>query len=236
MKNLFLKTSLIAAFALSASAQAITINSVAADWFPTQLTNGTAATYINTDGVVGNEEIRWGGAATNAEQSGYRFDSSSVPASADVDTTFSLGEFTHFNFPVYEPSLDNAQLNIALNFTLAGGITLDKIFSFSFDHDETTNSGVGNCCNDLVTVSNLVTTDVFVIGGVTHTLLLKGFLQNGSVVDSFSTVENLANQATLIGSFSEFKPTTHGVPEPTPLLLFGLGLLSLIGARRYKTK
>lgn len=233
MKNLLLKTSLIAAFVLSASAHAITINSIAADWSPTQLTDGSDATYINTDGITGNEEIRWGTPVTSAGSSGYRFDTSPVPASVDLDTTFSLGEFTHFNFPVFAPSLDNAQLNIDMNFTLAGGLTLNKTFSFLFNHNETPNSGGNNCCDDLVSVSNLVTTDVFVIGGVTHTLLLKGFLQNGSTVNSFSTVENLANQATLIGAFSEYHAN---VPEPTPLLLFGLGLLGLVGARRYKAK
>jgi hypothetical protein len=236
MKNLLLKTTAIAVFALSASAQAITINSIAADWSPAQLTDGTAATYINTDGITGNEEIRWGSPATNAGRSGYRFDSSPVPANVAINSAFSLGEFTHFNFPVYAPSLDNANLNIGMNFTLDGGTTLNKTFSFLFDHDETPNSDVNNCCNDLVNVSDLVTTDVFVIGSTTYTLSLKGFLQNGATVNSFSTIENLANTATLMGVFTEYTPTPTDVPEPAPLLLFGLGLLGLIGARKLKAK
>lgn len=236
MKKLLLKTSAIAALVLSSAVQAapITINSIASDWSPTQLTDGTAATYINTDGINGNEEIRWGAPASSAGRSGYRFDSSAVPVSAEINDAFTLGTFTHFNFPVYAPSLDNAQLNIGMDFTLENGTNLNKIFSFLFDHDETTNSGDNNCCNDLVSINDLVSTDVFTIGSTTYTLSLKGFLQNGAIVNSFSTVENMANKASLVGVFTEYRKTD--VPEPAPLLLFGLGLLGLIGARKYKTK
>lgn len=226
----------LAALILATAAQAapITVNDIFSNWSPTQLTNGIQASYFDTDGIVGNEEIRWGNSVTDAGRSGYRFASSAMPINAMVDTTFSLGSFTHFNFPVTAPFLVNAQLNIGMNFTLDDGTNLNKTFSFLFEHDETTNTGNNNCCNDLVSISDLVTTDTFLINETHYTLALAGFLQDGEIIDSFSTVENKANQASLIGSFTEYRQTN--VPEPAPLLLFGLGILSLLGARRYKAK
>lgn len=213
-----------------AQASTISINTIDADWTPAVLTDGTAPNFINSDGRPGNEEMRWGTPVSGAGKSGYRFDSSTTPLVTDTDVDFVLGNFTHFNFPIYPPSLSHAQLNVHLNFTVDGSSPFDKIFKFNFNHDETTNSGPNNCCNDLVSISNLVTSDVFNIGGDNYTLDLSGFSQNGHLVDTFSTVEGLANRAQLIGRFE----VAHlvSVPEPTSLMLFAFGLLSVFGLRR----
>jgi hypothetical protein len=213
---------------VAANAAIITVDSIAADW--TDVIGGTNVNYVNTDFIAGNEEIRWGNPA-ELEQSGYRFDGSAPPSFlVNTDMAFSLGNFTHFNFPIYGGGIDSAQLNITADLQIDGNPQAGGPFTFSFMHDETPNdcAPLPVCANDLVSFSNLISSDTFMIGGDLFTLELLGFQQGGSTTSSFSTVEGRANVAQLMAVFRA--PTT--VPEPGVAFLLGLGLLAMRMTRK----
>ena len=185
-----------------------------------------------TGRIAGNEEIRWGGAATpTSSKSGYRFDGAAPPAfSVDTGVEFVLGKFTHFNFPISAgTAITGAQLNLTTFLTIDGTPLTEGPFTFSFLHNETPNTSSG-CCNDIVNFSNLVSSDTFNIGGVDYTLAMTGFLGADNMpVDSFSTREGRINSAEVTAMFTS---VTTQVPEPGSLALLGLGLLGLAALRK----
>jgi len=177
--------------------------------------------WINADDspTFSGSEIRWGG-STGYGQSGYKFIGSGS-GTYDYETEFSLGEFWHYNWPIYPPAITWADLEVTLHFT-DPPITPDPVFTYRFNHDETPN--YHNCtyctyspcrspgCPDKVTFPNAYSENSYRIGDKLYTLLILGFktsYSGGSTVDEFITQENEDNQAYLTAML-----TSVLVPEP----------------------
>ena len=214
------------------TAATIPITLVDGDW-----QNAIPGVTINNSGASGGlSTARWGTpAGTPSGQSGYDFLSRSTPFNAISDgTRFSLGVFTHQNYPITGPSLNSIQLLFNLGITGATPASLSATFNFT--HEETPNSPPcaypgDPACSDRVTLSNLILDAPFSYGGNPYFFSLLGFSQDGGITTSsaFITREGLRNDASLYGVITEIPHTT---PEPITLVLLGSALLGLVGLRR----
>ena len=105
---------------------------------------------------------------------------------------------------------------------------------FSFMHDETSNACHGaGCSDDIVTISNLVTSDVVDLGGILYTLTLLGFSADGpnNISNIFTSPEGHTNTATL---YAQFTTVVTPLPAALPLFLTMLGGIGFLRWRRPK--
>jgi hypothetical protein len=169
-----------------------------------------------------------------------------------------LGNFTHFNFPVFPPFLQSVELLISADIKVNGIDQGVHSFVFNFNHDETPNGGppggpfTGTCpfptpgspngsginmngCADQVTVSSTQFQQTFTVGGVAYTLDLLGFSQDGgaTIANQFQTIENFTNVA---GLYADVHTASAQVPEPNSLALVGLAMLGVVGFLRRRSK
>ncbi len=171
----------------------------------------------------GTNRIYWGTAAQpGGQQSSYEFVGAALPNPMPLNTSFVLGTFTHYNFPIHANyPLQSATLSVAIDFE--DPAWPDQTFSYVFAHEETPNSGTcaycgglppgTTCipCPDRVTFPTAYGEESFRIGDQLYTLKIDGFRRQISdpTMEYFVTQENEANSAYLYATVSSVL-----VPEP----------------------
>ncbi len=169
----------------------------------------------------GTSRIYWGSPVSGGQRSSYEFVGAQLPTPMPLNTSFVLGTFTHYNFPISGPSLQSATLSVAIDF--ADPAWPDQTFSYVFEHEETPNRGTCAYCNglppgttcipcpDRVTFPTAYGEESFRIGDQLYTLKIDGFRRQISdpTMEYFVTQENEANSAYLYATVSSVL-----VPEP----------------------
>lgn len=158
------------------------------------------------------------------DRSGFGFDGNDNVGSPPPDTPFYVGQFTHYNNPVFSSEFTGGPINrfnysdltVTVPITCDDGSSVAPQFTYRFTLEETPNQEPcaypgTTICPDRVTVDN-VPADTFVCGGVEYTLEVLGFVPepDGNCLDQvfpgedstqnvYITEENTDNVACLWG-------------------------------------
>jgi len=136
--------------------------------------------------------------------------------SAQDGVAFPIGKMIHYNNPVYA---DDRYFTGRIT-AILGGFTSPNAVSFDWQLDETPNSGGNNCCNDLITFTNQISTVTLSQGGLNFRRVILGFIPVSSSTttwpaapvrtpqNEFSTVEGTQTHACLYASLVQERTLT----------------------------
>lgn len=157
---------------------------------------------------LGTDRVSWGVPAGSGK-SGYVFRGGQVDVRTD-GTEFTLGTFTHENFPVTSLPQNEFDVDLRVNVAFEDGTRAD--FSFRFHHNETPNNGPAP--EDLVDLPTFISPETVKIDGVEYKVVISGFKQNGRIVRQFVSDENSSNSADIVALF-----TRPGKPDVAVVLV-----------------
>jgi hypothetical protein len=202
----------------------------------------TCLMYANTVPTSDENQVAYGwnsypihcpSTADRTKQSGFGFDGSEGEAITPGDD-FNLGNFTYYNNPIYIYSggdFTTVELSVTLSFYIdAGHQDVRKTLNYTFDLDETPNSGPctypgTTVCPDRVLALNTIPDETFWIGGKEYTLHIVGFVPSGGglPVNQFITEEGQRNDAVLVAELLvvaepaiEIEKATNGIDADDP--------------------
>lgn len=164
-------------------------------------------------------------------QSAVGFRPSAV-SSANDGAQFLIGRMIHYNNPITtSDEFFTGKLN-----TVLGGFTSPNTLTFPWSLDETPNTGGGNCCDDIITFSNQISSVTLTQNGLQFKLVITGFVPvatgttcpataSGKPVNQFKTVEGAQTHACLYASLQQLRnltivKTVTGSPPGTPSFNF----------------
>lgn len=202
------------------SARAITLGSSAGTWTPVVCENRASPPYpvqqLISDCVVifqpvgpnGDTTIRWGSPTNSGQKSGLGY-----KGFTDVVVTpganFDIGTLYHYNYPVYG-SLSKARLAIGLTFSDPAGLASTQ--TFTFDIDETPNSGICEYpsttpCADAISFPSTFSQETFATGDRKYALQMVGFQYGGQIVPRLISNEEQVTSAVLVARIVDVTPT-----------------------------
>ncbi|WP_067477072.1 lamin tail domain-containing protein [Actinomadura hibisca] len=153
---------------------------------------------------LGTDHVTWG-QPVGGGKSGYVFRGGAVPVRTD-GTEFTLGTFTHENFPIVAMPQPQFDVDLKVQVTFEDGTAAD--FSFRFHHNETPNNGPAP--DDIVDLPAFVSPETVTIDGEVYGVVISGFKQNGRVVRQFISPENGANSADVVAILARAgRPDVH---------------------------
>jgi hypothetical protein len=208
-----------------AQAAVITLDSVTQSWSNTV---GGVDVVENVAGPDGFNDVRWGTDGPIG-QSGLGFLGVTPGFPIIIGTDFLIGDLRHYNRPI-NGAASATEMSLFIGMTVDGTPISEGPFNFNMLIDETLNEEP--CaypsivpCADRITFVKLLTSDTFVIDGITYTLTLTGFSSDGGVTISpnFISDEGTDNTIALYGRIT----AASDIPEPSTMALFGLGLAAL---------
>lgn len=167
----------------------------------TVTTSGTwPSVSANPPGLEGlsSENVKWGIPAGGPGKSGYVFAGGTKEVKLD-GTEFTLGTFTHQNFPVQSGSQPQFDVDLDVRIQFEEDDTA-RNFSFRFHHFETPNNGPTP--DDEVDLPTRVSPESVTIDGEEYAVVITGFKRNGEIVTKFYSPEGGANSAEIVAVLS----------------------------------
>ena len=237
MKIVFaLILTLLFAFASPNISNAVTFVGTATGSFSDVISTDSSDVYsLSSHDAGGVAAFNWGefgSPGTTSFDNQFTFDgigSDGDPGwSIESESAFLIGNFSYRNGSTTNSAgIDGVSLNIALQITDPLNVTGSYLFEFNITN---TPNDTGNPVSDgdTVTVAGLYSTTTFVYGITEYTLQLLGFSSDfgATIRTDFSSPEGTRAYAGLFARITSDIP--NQVPEPATMLLFGLGLVSLL--------